>query len=56
MKTRTSSYKTGNPTYKLLYYIPLQIDIYQLEKCIQSVLKPHQTKKNNEKLSFLSLK
>ncbi len=56
MKIRTRSYKTGNPTHKLLYYIPLEIDIYQLEKCIQSILKPHQTKKNNETLSFLSLK
>ena len=54
MKTRISTYKTGNPTYKLLYYIPLQIDIYQLEKCIQSVLKPHQTKKNNAYGSFAS--
>ena len=56
MKIRTGSYKTGNPTYKLLYYIPLEIDIHQLEGCINDILKPHQTKKNNETLSFLSLK
>ncbi len=43
MKIRIKPYKTGNPTFKLLYYIPLNIDMNQLEKCMESILKPHQT-------------
>jgi len=56
IEKRIAQYKVGNPTFKLLYYIPLKIDMYQLENCIQSILKPHEIKKNNETLSFVSLK
>ena len=55
IKTRIPPYKTGNPTFKLLYYIPLNIDINQLETCIVSVMMPHEVKKNNETVSFISL-
>jgi hypothetical protein len=55
IKTRLPPYKTGNPTFKLLYYIPLNIDMNQLETCIVSVMMPHEVKKNNETVSFVSL-
>ena len=55
IKTRLPPYKTGNPTFKLLYYIPLNIDMNQLETCIISIMLPHEVKKNNETVSFVSL-
>ena len=56
IKSRIRPYKTGNPTFKMLYYIPLKIDMNQLETCIISVMMPHEVKKNNETVSFTSLK
>jgi len=32
--------------YKLIYYIPLKIDMYQLEDCIKSILTLHDIKIN----------
>jgi len=55
IKSRISSYKTGNPTYKMLYYIPLNFDKDQLEDCIASIIQPHQVKKRTETVSFISL-
>ena len=55
IKSRIRPYKTGNPTFKMLYYIPLKIDMNQLETCIISVMMPHEVKKNNETVSFTSL-
>jgi len=55
IEKRISQYKTGNPTYKLLFYIPLKIDMYQLESCITSILKSHEIKTNNETINFISL-
>jgi hypothetical protein len=40
----------------MLYYIPLKIDMNQLETCIESIMMPHEVKKNNETVSFVSLK
>ena len=56
IKSRIRPYKTGNPTFKMLYYIPLKIDMNQLETCIISVMMPHEVKKNNETVSFTTLK
>ena len=56
IKSRIKPYKTGNPTFKMLYYIPLNVDINQLETCIMSILMPHEVKKNNETISFTNLK
>lgn len=55
IKKRIAQYKTGNPTYKMLYYMPLDFDMFQLESCVEAVLKPHQIKANNETLTFISL-
>ena len=44
MKKRIGEYKVGNFKYKLLAYIPLQIDRKQIEKCVKIRLKPHLTK------------
>jgi prophage antirepressor-like protein len=56
IESRIRPYKTGNPTFKMLYYIPLKIDMNQLETCIESIMMPHEVKKNNETVSFVSLK
>ena len=40
----------------MLYYVPLKIDMNQLETCIESIMMPHEVKKNNETVSFVSLK
>ena len=40
----------------MLYYIPLKIDMNQLETCIISIMMPHEVKKKNETVSFVSLK
>jgi hypothetical protein len=55
IEKRISQYKTGNPNFKLLYYIPLTINMYQLEDYMKNVLKPHGIKNNNETVSFISL-
>jgi len=56
IEERIMRYRTGNPRFKLLFYIPLKIDMYRLESCINSVLKPHEIKSKNETYSFVSLK
>jgi len=56
IRIRDINYKTGNPTSKMLYYIPLKIDKKILEKCIKSILEPHSIKKNHETFSYITLR
>lgn len=57
MKKRKLIYKTGNFYYKLLSYIPVNIDKSKIEDCYLSLFKEHKYKANttNEILCFLSL-
>jgi prophage antirepressor-like protein len=48
IKKRIKSYKTGNPNFKLKYYITTQLNKEQIEKCVLNVNKQHLIKKNNE--------
>ena len=55
MKKRIGVYKVGNFSYKLLAYIPLQIDRKQIEQCVKNRLKTHLTKKSSDTICYLSL-
>jgi prophage antirepressor-like protein len=55
MKERMSQYKVGNFKYKLLCYIPLQIDRKAIEQCVKSRLKTHLTKLTTDTICYTSL-
>jgi hypothetical protein len=56
MEKRIRQYKVGNFKYKLLAYIPLQLDRKQIEKCVKTRLKPHLTKLIIDSVCYISLK
>lgn len=56
MNDRTGTYKTGNTTTKILFYIPLKVDYKQLENCVNNSIVMHRLKKNNEIFCDLSLR
>lgn len=56
IKKRISSYKTGNPNFRLKYYIRTNLDIKQLESCIKNTAKFRSIKKNNETFHYEKLK
>ena len=56
MEKRIRQYKVGNFKYKLLAYIPLQLDRKQIEKCVKTRLKPHLTKLITVSVCYISLK
>lgn len=56
IKKRISSYKTGNPNFRLKYYIKTNLDIKQLEVCIKNTSKFRSIKKNNEIIYYETLK
>ena len=55
MEKRIREYKVGNFKYKLLAYIPLQIDRKQIEKCVKMRLKPHLTKLITDTICYITL-
>lgn len=55
MKERISQYKVSNFKYKLLCYIPLQIDRKAIEQCVKSRLKTHLTKLTTDSICYTSL-
>lgn len=57
MKKRKYAYQTGNFNYKLIAYIPINIDKSKIENCYLNVFKEHKLKPNTktELLCFLSL-
>ena len=58
MKKRKFIYKSGNFYYKLLSYIPVNIDKKKIESCYMNLFKEHKYKPNttNELLCFMNLK
>jgi prophage antirepressor-like protein len=58
MKKRKFIYKSGNFYYKLLSYIPVNIDKSKIENCYMNLFKEHKykPKTKNELLCFLNLK
>lgn len=58
MTKRKFIYKSGNFYYKLLSYIPVNIDKTKIETCYLNLFKEHKYKPNtkNELLCFLTLK
>lgn len=56
MKQRFSQYKIGNFKYKLLCYIPLEIDKKTIEQCAKLRLKTHLTKLTTDSICYISLK
>jgi hypothetical protein len=56
IEKRIRQYKVGNFKYKLLAYIPLQLDRKQIEKCVKTRLKPHLTKLITDSVCYISLK
>ena len=55
IKKRIRTYKTGNPNFKLKYYIITQLNKEQIEKCVININKQHLIKKNNE-IIYIKLK
>ena len=55
IERRYKQYLTGNPTYKMLYYVILDIDINILESCLKNISKVHSVKNNHETSYFTSL-
>lgn len=58
MKKRKFIYKSGNFFYKLLSYIPVNIDKSKIESCYMNLFKEHKykPKTKNELICFLNLK
>ena len=58
MLKRKFIYKSGNFYYKLLFYIPVNIDKSKIENCYMNLFKEHKykPKTKNELLCFLNLK
>jgi prophage antirepressor-like protein len=58
MKKRKFIYKSGNFFYKLLSYIPVNIDKSKIESCYLNLFKEHKykPKTKNELICFLNLK
>ena len=55
IKKRGTDYKVGNFNYKLIAYIPINIDGKVLENCIKSINKPHILKKKTDTICYTSL-
>jgi prophage antirepressor-like protein len=55
IKNRIRTYKTGNPNFKLKYYIITKLNKEQLEKCVLNLNKQNLIKKDNE-IIYIKLK
>jgi prophage antirepressor-like protein len=56
MKKRIKEYKVGNFKYKLIAYIPINIDGKVLENCIKNINKVHILKNKTDTICYKSLK
>ena len=55
LNKRLQQYYVGNPSFRLLFYAPLDVDYKELEGCVKSLTLNHSIKKNNETVYFDNL-